>query len=641
MLRTLGVTRPIELVLFAAIIALVTITPLGKEATAPLVLLSYRLLLVAITIGIVLILKQHIVDQICPVLMGACAMTLMLMLISLAWSSGSLFDGLYRWYQHLLFGASFLALAALHATRSANWKRALLWAIIGVDVIYLGVSLITGARPVAGPFVNANYFASFLLVGFSGAVAIALFEPTRLARIVAVPAALFLYYGMTQAWSRGATLAAMGVVAVGVIRFAKKRGLPRAAAAIVVAGALIAAALLSPTLVRKFLDRGEIDPYNYQRPQLWMSALYVIQAHPILGVGFGDFYYASKRFSPPVEGAVARYLKRPAIAHNEFLQYAAECGIPAAILLFVIAGYLFRTAVVRARSCPAGQRVFQELGILTAIGLGTHALVDNNWTVPVMAAGLVAFSLADTLPLPSLRLRFDWTPRVWALCAILMAVTLFHGILLPSLAIHFNEAGHAAYERRDLPLAEANHRLAIAFAPNHDIFLDNAGMVYFDKFKTTNEKRWQEYAETLFTRAIVANPSSDTPAMHLEHLLIDRLSGDPAKDAATHLRIVTVDRHILEIDPFNPFVRKNLAEALYMSGAKEEAQQELERALELEPNYVPGYLRIADWYRDAGNLTASADYRQKAVAVVLRYQNFQPKEPYEAMLLGRGEGGRQ
>src|SRR5262245_766899 len=98
MLRTPGVTRPIELALFAAIVALVAITPLGREATAPLVLLSHRLLLVAITIGIILTLKQHVADHICPVLMAACAMTLMLMLISLAWSSGSLFDGFYRWY---------------------------------------------------------------------------------------------------------------------------------------------------------------------------------------------------------------------------------------------------------------------------------------------------------------------------------------------------------------------------------------------------------------------------------------------------------------------------------------------------------------------------------------------------------------
>jgi tetratricopeptide (TPR) repeat protein len=259
----------------------------------------------------------------------------------------------------------------------------------------------------------------------------------------------------------------------------------------------------------------------------------------------------------------------------------------------------------------------------------------------VMAGGIVAFSLADVMPMPSLRMRFEWTPRVWALCSILLIVTLVHGILLPSIAIHFNETGHTAYVRRDLASAESDHRLAIAFAPNHDIFLDNAGMVYFDKFKTTNEKRWQAYAETLFTRAIIANPNSDIPARHLENLLIDRLSGDPVKDRAIHLRIAAVDRHILEVDPFDPFVRKNLAEALYMSGEKEKAQQELERALELEPNYVPGYLRIADWYRDAGNLTASDDYRQKAVGVVLRYQNFQPKEPYEAMLLGRRTGERQ
>jgi len=640
MLRTLGVTRPAEFALLIAIIALVAITPLGKEATGPLVLLSYRLLLVAITIGIILTLKQRIVDQICPVLMAACATTLMLMLISLGWSSGSVFDGFYRWYQHALFGAAFLALAALHATRSANWKRSLLWAIIGVDLIYLAASLMIGGRPIMGPFVNPNYFASFLLVGFSGAVAIALFEPKKVPRLIAAPTALFLYYGMTQAWSRGATLAAMGVVAVGVVRFAKKRGLPRAAAAIVVAGALIAAALASPTLVRKFLDRGEIDPYNYERPKVWMSALHVIKDHPVLGVGFGQFYYVSKRFSPPLEGAVARYLKRPAIAHNEFLQYAAECGIPAAIMLFAIASVLFRTAVVRARSCPAKQRLFQEVGILTAIGLGTHALVDNNWTVPVMAAGLVAFSLADALPLPALRFRFEGTPRVWALCSILLVLALFHGILLPGLALHFNETGHAAYERRDLARAESDHRLAVAFAPNHDVFLDNAAMVYFDKFKVTSERRWQQYAETLFTQAIVANPNSDMPARHLEHLLIDRLSGDPVKDRTTHLRIAAVDRHILEIDPFDPFVRKNRAEALYMSGAKEEAHQELQRALELEPNYVPGYLRIADWYRDAGNLTASNDYRQRAVAVVLRYQNVQTKEPYEAMLLGRSAGER-
>src|SRR5215813_9892033 len=104
MFRSLGVTRPAEFGLFIAIVALVAITPLGKEATVPLVLLSYRLLLVAITIGIILTLRQRIVEQICPVLMAACAMTLMLMLISLAWSTGSLFDGFYRWYQHVLFG---------------------------------------------------------------------------------------------------------------------------------------------------------------------------------------------------------------------------------------------------------------------------------------------------------------------------------------------------------------------------------------------------------------------------------------------------------------------------------------------------------------------------------------------------------
>ena len=35
-----------------------------------------------------------------------------------------------------------------------------------------------------------------------------------------------------------------------------------------------------------------------------------------MGIGPGEFYNVSKRFSPPVEGTIARYLKRPAIAEQ-------------------------------------------------------------------------------------------------------------------------------------------------------------------------------------------------------------------------------------------------------------------------------------------------------------------------------------
>src|ERR1019366_8236873 len=115
------------------------------------------------------------------------------------------------------------------------------------------VDLLIGRRPLIGPFVNPNYFASYLLVGFSVSVALALFETSGIQKAIAAFCALFLYYGMTQAWSRGATLAAVGAAVIGIARFSKERRIGRKKIALIVGLVLLAGAAASPVLIRKFL----------------------------------------------------------------------------------------------------------------------------------------------------------------------------------------------------------------------------------------------------------------------------------------------------------------------------------------------------------------------------------------------------
>ena len=635
MLNALGVQDRREMALLLAIIALVAVTPLGRESTSAFWLVTYRILLLAIAGGSLLLLQNKEEPDISPIFVSLCLVVLLLMLISLLANPGSNFDGFYRWYQHLFFGAAFLALASLNRQRSIAWKQTLLWSVIVIDVLYVAFTLLSRARPLVGPFSNPNYFASFLLAGFAGGIAIAAYHDRPIARAAGLGASLFLYYAMTLAWSRGATLAATVVVIISVIRFAQGRGLSRTRVAFALIVLLAAGAAASPALVRKFTDRGQFDPYNYQRPRIWMSALQVIAEHPILGVGLVEFYHVSKRFSPPVEGTIARYLKRPGIAHSEYLQYAAETGIPAAALLFSLAGYTVWIALRRAGRCSKEQRVFQETAILVAAGLGSHALVDNNWGVPIMAAGLVTFSLGDVLPLGEWRLSLHWPPRLAAALSLVLLLVVVHAIAIPGLAIHFNESGQAAYQRNDLNAAEAHYRLAAAIAPNHYVFLDNAGTVYMDKFMLSRDSRMIQIAETFFRKAGSANPNAEEPGRRMETLLIERLTGDPLKDRAVHERIVEIDRDVLKVDPFNPFVRKNLAEALYNLGDSPAARRELEKAIELEPNYVAAYLRLADWFRQDGDQARSEEYRSKAMAVVMRYQGVAASESYESLLLGR------
>jgi predicted Zn-dependent protease len=113
------------------------------------------------------------------------------------------------------------------------------------------------------------------------------------------------------------------------------------------------------------------------------------------------------------------------------------------------------------------------------------------------------------------------------------------------------------------------------------------------------------------------------------------LTGNLSKDKPIHALVVSADRLSLKANPYNPFVRKNLAEALYNLGQKEEAIDELRTAVIQEPNYVQGFTRLAQWEEEAGNPGEAAVYRRKANDVVVHFKDQATPDPFEALLLDR------
>jgi tetratricopeptide (TPR) repeat protein len=336
-----------------------------------------------------------------------------------------------------------------------------------------------------------------------------------------------------------------------------------------------------------------------------------------------------------VESAIARYPRYPNIAHSEYLHYMAEIGIPGAVLLFGIGATLFVLAWRRADNASKENAIIQESAVLTAVGLGAHALVDNNWVVPVVAAGLAVISQADLLPLRDGNLRATQSPTWRHAMALLLILVWLDAALISSVGLYFHRKGHDAYEAQSLDEAELHHRYALALIPTHPVLLDNLGMVYFDRFMKNGMRAHLDRAEDLFKKAMAHNPHYDPAGTHLEAALIQRLTGNPQIDAKIHEQIIEVDRHLLEINPFNPFVRKNMAEAFYNLGDRHQARQELLKAIEIEPNYVPAHLRLAEWYDEAGQPEEGERHRRLAIQVVHHYKDKTSLEPLEAMLLGR------
>jgi O-antigen ligase len=552
----------------------------------------------------------------------------------------STFEGFYAWYQFFLFAVLFVFFAAYTRSQPVLWKYRLLRAVAAIQATYLLVGFLSRRRPITAGFVNPDYFGSFLLVGFSICVSLALFRSNRAERLVGFLGAFFFYYGITQTWSRGATVAAFLIATLAIVRCARQASISLLATATILAVLLVVGAAISPSLVRKFTDvTGKTDPYNYMRPKIWGETLRLIGDNPFLGVGLGQFFHVSRRYAPALEGSLARYLKRPAIGHSEYLQHAGETGVPATVLLVTLLGYLIWSAFERAKTSSSDGRGIQEAAILTATGLTAHALVDNNWVVPVVAAGVVVFSLADVLPAADSTPNIVLTRTTKLLLGILLLVLYAHSTVIPSVGLWFNQSGYRAFAEGDLDTAEKNYRIAAAILPPHAPLLDETGMLYLSRYERTQDRRWLTTAEDFFGRAINANPNAEEPLRHMERAFILSLTGNADVDRAVHPQIAAIDRELLRVDPFNPFVRKNLAEALYRDGHPQEAEQELERALSYEPNYVAGYLTIARWESETGNIERANRYRQTASAILTKYQDFKSDEPYELMLLGRSDLG--
>ena len=642
MMKRLGIETGLDGALFLSLIILIAVSPLGNEATHPIILGLYRILLFIIIVAAAVRTRQLGLPQVSLPFRAALALVLLAMYASVVLRPGAHFEGIYTFYENALFLAAFVVLAGFNRSRSTSWKNAVLCLLVIIELLHLAAAWLmtssTGARPLLGTFVNPNYFASYLLVGFSVCTAAVLFTKSLQARVGALIAGLILLYGIGQTASRGAFLSVLALLGVALFRAAKKYRIAWWQIAVVGILLVVITAALNPSLIQKFQDRGQRDPYNYERTQIWMKSLSMIATHPVLGVGMGRFFYVSKLFTPAVDGTIGRYQKWANIAHSEYLQYLAELGIPAALLMFAIGVYLFRLAWKRAETVPPESRLPQEAALLAAVGLGTHALVDNNWTVPIFAAALAVISLSDLLPYQAWTFTTTWTPVRKAALAIFGAAVFVQAISTPVLGLYFNEIGHQAYVANDLERAEKLHRLALGFVPDHPVMLDNLGLIYFDWYGKTHKIEYLDRAESQFYYSLTANPSFDRTAGHLENALFQRLTGDVTRDQPIHALIVATERHRLQYTPFNPFIRKNLAEALYNLGQREQAIEELRKAVDLEPNYVPAYLQLGKWVDAAGNSAEAAEYRKRADDIVMQFRDHATNtsdDTYDAILLGR------
>jgi O-antigen ligase len=239
---------------------------------------------------------------------------------------------------------------------------------------------VSGGRFVArvqGSFGHPNDYGGYLAFVLPIAVVVACSRAfSRPLRLLAGAAAVAAIPALGFSYARGAmlALAIASLVWLVILR-------PRLA---LVAGgiAVVLAFTLAPSALRDRFDPKATQEDVPLRADIWSSAVDIYSAHPLLGVGVGNFPVAYAALPSTLANAAQRRLLNqhglliPPHAQNLYLNVLAEEGIVGVFALALLALALIRVVAsgIRARA-PDARLVVIALGV-SFLTVALHSVLD-------------------------------------------------------------------------------------------------------------------------------------------------------------------------------------------------------------------------------------------------------------------------
>jgi O-antigen ligase len=132
------------------------------------------------------------------------------------------------------------------------------------------------------------------------------------------------------------------------------------------------------------------------RTDLWTVAWRMVQAHPLNGVGVGNFPNTSADYTLRpglIERTDLIFNERPYVTHNTYLQIMAETGVPGLLLFLGIIGSCMSWALKAARIWERrGDRTMEALA--RSMFLGLCGMLVADFFISVMYSKLLWVLLA-------------------------------------------------------------------------------------------------------------------------------------------------------------------------------------------------------------------------------------------------------
>ncbi len=195
-----------------------------------------------------------------------------------------------------------------------------------------------------------------------------------LAEIFLIMLALLFTYTL------GAWIAALGGLMAFILFVGRGRYRILIPSVLLIVGLMVI--VLFPAEVSLLLNRLENPTTFLLRVGAWQTAIQVIQAFPLTGLGLGLTAYlqGAEAYRVPAQ---YRPLAHP---HNSYLELGAMGGLPVLFLFLALLLFAFWQAWRNWKSGEVHLRVLLSGGLAAVVALSINSLSVNAWTLPPLAA---------------------------------------------------------------------------------------------------------------------------------------------------------------------------------------------------------------------------------------------------------------
>ncbi len=649
----LGVLRsssPPWLILLSGLLGF---SPLLDGGTTHVAVMTIRLVLLLL-LGLYLAKAVQAGALVIPVIRLAPAMLVYLFLASLLTVFSPYLNQSLQWLLVLLGYAGLLYLIVFFSTKW-NHVVTLLVVVVGTSLFEALVALCQGVwfgfpRP-RGTFFNPNFLAGYLAVSWTVVLSCLCYAPIKLtagrrSRLhcralvieLVLPLTLLAVLLCAMVWtgSRGGLLAALlGTVVVVSMRFGRK--------GVGLILLLVALGVVVPNPLRdRLYAEHAVNPVGYARWQMWQSAVRVMLDQP-MGVGLGLYQYVSPRYAFPVEEQIARYGKEARTPHSEYLQMGVELGALSVLVFAWGIGLVLREVVWLLRQRLRRRQRMLVIGVTGGmIGVLGQAAVDSNLHEPALAIVLTCLVgiLLSFRKLLGLESRPAWvvpfsSRLTWGIVGSVLVVGVTITVCRLGLGWLSYETGAQFLAQHKHSDAISSFNKAINLDPGKALYHSALAATYFQVFQKTGD---QEAAQTSIDALRVAIRLNPLDARlqglvgHVSSALADRSTQSLEERRSLTLSALAAYEQAEELSPFNPFYKFELGRLHLALGHEPKAEAYVKKAIEVEPNFLPGREWLARVYLRAERIDAAKHELQQIVMRKRRYAVWH-KSPLEERFL--------